>query len=77
MVAAQIRPGSVFEVTDRTVLFTIRPKVLFRQSEQYALYDVASDDQRFVMIRLRGAREAGQLIVVENFFEELKARVGN
>jgi hypothetical protein len=39
-------------------------------------YDVAADDQRFVMIREPQA-EAYQLIVVENFFEELKAKVGN
>ncbi len=35
-----------------------------------------SDDQRFVMIRRQGA-EAGELIVVQNFFEKLKAQVGN
>ena len=29
------------------------------------------------MIRNRDAAEAGELIVVENFFEELKAKVGN
>jgi hypothetical protein len=37
---------------------------------------VSPDDQRFVMIRNRGAEEVGELIVVENFFEELKAKVG-
>ena len=35
------------------------------------------DDQRFVMIRNIGEQNAGELIVVENFFEELKAKVGN
>ena len=39
-------------------------------------YDVTADDQRFVMIREPQA-EAYELIVVENFFEELKAKVGN
>ncbi len=34
------------------------------------------DDQRFVMIRNLGGEEATELIVVENFFEELKAKVG-
>ncbi len=38
-------------------------------------YDVTPDDQRFVMIRERA--DAGELIAVENFFEELKAKVGN
>ncbi len=35
------------------------------------------DDQRFVMIRNIEEQEASELIVVENFFEELKAKVGN
>ncbi len=38
---------------------------------------IAQDDQRFVMLQNLGGEEAGELIVVENFFEELKARVGN
>ncbi len=42
-------------------------------------YDVTADDQRFVMIRrqAQATRGATELIMVENFFEELKARVGN
>ena len=78
MVTAQIQPGSDFAVTDRTVLFALDLALLFRQNEQYALYDVAPDDQRFVMLRAVGFQEAGpELILVENFFEELKAKVGN
>ncbi len=38
-------------------------------------YDVTADDQRFVMIRLPD--ESSELIVVENFFEELKRLVPN
>ncbi len=37
----------------------------------------SNDRLRFVMIRNIGEQEAGELIVVENFFEELKAKVGN
>ncbi len=78
MVTAQIQPGSTFMVGDRTVLFTIRPEVLFRQSEQYALYDVALDDQRFIMLRAVNVQEnKPELILVENFIEELKVKVGN
>lgn len=39
-------------------------------------YDVTADDQRFVMVR-NLPRAEGEVIVVENFFEELKSRVGN
>ncbi len=49
----------------------------FRSAPLHQFYDVTPDDQRFVMIRNRGAEEAGELIIVENFFEELKAKVGN
>jgi Tol biopolymer transport system component len=78
MVTAQIQPGSTFMVGDRTVLFTIRPEVLFRQNEQYALYDITPDDQRFIMLRAVNVQEnKPELILVENFIEELKAKVGN
>ena len=41
-------------------------------------YDVGPDDERFVMVRNRSDPEGmGQIVVVENFFEELKAKVGN
>ena len=41
-----------------------------------AMYNVTSDDQRFVLLRTVPARPA-RLILVQNFFEELKAKVGN
>jgi len=42
------------------------------------MYDITPNDQRFVMIRVQGegVQDDVQLIVVENFFEELKERVG-
>ncbi len=47
-------------------------------TEQYAVHDVAPDDQRFLMLRGVNFEEGGpELILVENFFEELKAKVGN
>jgi hypothetical protein len=57
-------------------------RVLFPVTDYYTYafhpqYDVTPDDQRFVMIRYRGVGEAGELIVVENWFEELKERVGS
>ncbi len=38
---------------------------------------VTPDDQRFVMIQSPNADEVIELILVENFFEELKEKVGN
>ncbi len=41
-------------------------------------YDTTEDDRGFVMIRDRSEYQGrGNLVVVENFFEELKAKVGN
>ncbi len=48
----------------------------FRSDPLHQFYEVTPDDQRFVMIRTLGG-QASELIVVENFFEELKAKVGN
>ena len=48
----------------------------YENSNPHARYDVTADDQRFVMIRHRSTG-GGKLILVENFFEELKAKVGN
>ncbi len=36
------------------------------------MYDVTPDDQQFIMIRPVGEDVAGELILVVNFFEELK-----
>jgi serine/threonine protein kinase len=38
---------------------------------------VTPDDRRFVVIRELGANAPGELTYVENWFEELKAKVGN
>ena len=58
------------------------PQPLF-STQDYAsymmvkMYDASPDDQRFVMLRRITKPHTEQLIVVENFFEELKAKVGN
>ncbi len=57
-----------------SLLFSVQG---FRSSTVHQQYDVTPDDQRFVMIRNLRLQGASELIVVENFFEELKAKVGN
>ena len=46
-------------------------------SNLHARYDVTADDQRFVIVRRDDLTQEGGLILVQNFFEELKERVGN
>ena len=80
MMVAQVAAGATFDVSARSVLFDAGP--LIWRSDQYAygypVYDVSLDDQRFLMARLSEPTNgtASELILVENFFEELKERVG-
>ena len=57
-------PGPTFLASETETVFSLNP---FEDD-----YDV-SEDGRFVMIRRRGAARPSELIVVENWFEELKA----
>ena len=75
LTAARLATGTTFAVTDRTTLFTILPVLLFRQDEQYSLYDVAPGDQRFVFLRGVDVRlTEPELILVENFGQGLRTR---
>ena len=74
LMVVEVLPGATFVPGARRTLFPVQG---FVSSPFHQFYDVTPDDQRFVMIRNQGAEEASELIVVENFFEELKAKVGN
>ena len=81
MVAAQVETESGFRVRERQTLFAIPPGYEGRGNNSFivGLYDIASDDERFLMVRpFQDAEEtSNELILVQNFFEELKRRVGN
>jgi hypothetical protein len=50
----------------------------FWQSTSARYWDVSPDDRRFLMVRTAGVSQApgaGQLVVVENWFQELRAKV--
>ena len=77
MYAVRINPGSPFSAEPPRVLFKIPDRVragsLFRGS-----FAISPDDQRFLMVRdnswddMAGTRT---VVVVENFFEELRAKL--
>ncbi|MGD2069163.1 MAG: protein kinase [Gemmatimonadota bacterium] len=80
MVALRVDPGPSFAPGERRALFTLPPGCVVSVVQGY--YDITPDDQRFLM---RRSVEAGaepeqvdtrQLILVQNWFEELKERVG-
>ena len=75
LVAAQFDPASG-QVLAQETLYTIPVGYVVAPGGNF--YDITSDDQRFLMVRpYEGEGEAAstEVIVVENFFEELKERV--
>ena len=74
LVRVEVLRGVTFVTGENQVLFSARE---YLSSVFHRGYDVTPDDQRFVMIRSLAGEDATELIVVENFFEELKAKVGN
>jgi eukaryotic-like serine/threonine-protein kinase len=64
--------GKSFVPGARRALF---PVGQYSSDETYQQYAVAPDDRRFVMLRGSQANRVDELVVVENFFEVLRARV--
>ncbi len=73
MVSVEVLPGSVLSTGKQSVLFSMRnyPSVI-----NHPNYDVSPDDGRFVMIQFEERDVESDLVMVQNFFEELKAKVG-
>ena len=75
MVAVEVETEPTFSPERSTVLFSA---VEFgRNVNNHPMYDVTPDGRRFIMIRQGGGDVRGSLILVQNFFEELKERVPN
>jgi len=72
LVAVDVPPGPAFAPGLQRALFPVGAYRLARNRQQY---DVSPDGRRFVMIREIGGRSAGNVVYVENWFEELKAKV--
>ena len=73
MVAVEVLPGSDFVTGPEQVLF---PATAYRTDFYHAAYDVTADGERFVMIRNSDSGSLDEeLIVVENWFEELEQLV--
>jgi serine/threonine protein kinase len=70
LVAVEVRSTPTFSLGRSTALFPAAAYYSFAGGAQYA---IAPDDRRFVMIR-QVAGSAAELIVVDNWFEELKAK---
>ena len=76
-VAAQVVTEPTFRVVELRPLFEIPPGYPFPQNG--APYDITLDDHQFLMARVfeSGAEDAQRVVLVTNWFEELRERVGN
>ncbi len=76
MMAVTVGPGAQLELGEPRILFRLRPELYLDSPEFYTPYDIGPDG-RFIMARSVTPRSIAEapLIVVENWFEELKARV--
>jgi len=74
MVVATVLPGDQFRIGSVDVLFST---AAYRSDFFHAAYHISADGQRFVMLRESDSGSLDeQLVVVENWFEELRAKVG-
>ena len=76
MVAAAVQAdGATFRVGERRPLFNVDERGVWAGAN-YAGWDVASDDERFLMVQIVNPEdEDRRLIVVENFLDELRERM--
>jgi serine/threonine-protein kinase len=72
IVAVRVETEPTFSAGPTSVLFAATQ---YLASALHRQYDVTADGQRFIMLRPVGGGVQSQLILVQNFFEELKARV--
>jgi len=74
LVSQAVQPGASFTRGGQRALFSMAG---YREVGNYHSFDVAPDDQRFLMVRMRrGAEtEAQVLVVVDNWIEEVKRRM--
>jgi eukaryotic-like serine/threonine-protein kinase len=71
LVAVEVKPNPTFSLGHQTALF---PAAGFKSLLWAPWYAVAPDDRRFLMVRPVAASNADKLIVIDNWFEELKLR---
>jgi serine/threonine-protein kinase len=76
LMSVPVTPGPTFAPGAPRLLFSLTEVV---GSSVVPLYDLTPDDQRLLMVRLAAANQApgaGQLVVVDNWIEEIKGKMG-
>jgi Tol biopolymer transport system component len=68
MVSAQIPPGATFSVGTQRVLFSVQP---FATAGAVPGFALSPDDKRLMVLRQNDAGQPGELIVAENWVQQL------
>ncbi len=74
LVAVQFTEDPTFMVVREDALFSVDDYV---SGGSNPLYQVSPDDREFVMLRIEDVVSDTELILVTNWFEELRQRMGN
>jgi dipeptidyl aminopeptidase/acylaminoacyl peptidase len=73
MVSAEITPGAAFGVGRQRSLFSVTE--LYRPGP-IPMYSVSPDGQRFLMVRESEASQQSELVLAENWLQQLKGQTG-
>jgi Tol biopolymer transport system component len=71
LMTVAVRPGATFAVEQPKPLFSTTPYIALAP---IASFDVSPDDRSFLLLRETAPNERNELIVVQNWAEEMKAR---
>ena len=71
MTSVQVAPGAAFTVSSPKRLFSTAP---YSPIPSVPAFDVSPDDKRFLLLRETTPTDRNELIVVQNWVEEMKAR---
>jgi Tol biopolymer transport system component/tRNA A-37 threonylcarbamoyl transferase component Bud32 len=74
LVVVDVRPGPTFSAGEPKVLFSLASYSL---TTNYPLYDVSPDDKRFIFVRGVTPEGGTEVVLTENWFQELKVRAGH
>jgi hypothetical protein len=73
MMSVEVAPGAVFTISPPRRLFPTGPYTVMPGVPSF---DVSPDGKQFLMLRETTPTDRNELIVVQNWVEEMKARAG-
>jgi hypothetical protein len=71
MMSVEVAPGAAFTISPPKRLFSAAP---YSPVPPVPAFDISPDDKRFLMLRETTPTDRNELIVVQNWVEEMEAR---